>query len=71
MVCGLVRMGFACATGKPQEWGVPVQDGSAPAPPVLEAKTENFFASLVEPQCGHFVPSHWLERTRSSLSFRH
>ncbi len=55
----------------PQERGVPVQAGSAPAPPALDAKTESFFASLVEPQCGHWVPSQRVERTRISLSFRH
>jgi len=51
----------------PQELGVPLQDGSAPPPDVL-AKTENVFSSSVEPQCGHLVPAHWLERTRISLS---
>jgi len=46
-----------------------VQDGSAPLP--LEANTDNFFASFVEPQCGHFVPSQRVERTSISLSFSH
>jgi hypothetical protein len=58
----------------PQECGVPVQLGAGAALVLLaaaEAKVENFFASLVEPQCGHFVPSHWLERTRISLSRSH
>ncbi len=58
----------------PQECGVPVQLGAGTAlvlPVVAEAKVENFFSSLVEPQCGHFVPSHWLERTRISLSRSH
>jgi hypothetical protein len=55
----------------PQELGFPVQDGSDPPPLTLEANVENFFASFVEPQCGHWAPSHWLERTSSSLSFWH
>ena len=54
----------------PHEPGLPVQEGSASLP-VAEANTENFFDSLLEPQCGHFVPSQWLERTSTSLSFRH
>jgi len=54
----------------PHECGVPVQDGSAP-PLMLDANTENFFDNLVEPQCGHFVPSQSLERTSNSLSFVH
>jgi hypothetical protein len=54
----------------PQELGVPVQEGSDAAPP-LEANTESFFESFVEPQWGQGVPSHWVERTRISLSFRH
>jgi hypothetical protein len=59
----------------PQECGVPVQLGAGaalPLPAVAEdAKVENFFSSLVEPQCGHFVPSQLLERTRISLSRSH
>ena len=58
----------------PQEWGVPVQLGAGAAlalPAIEEANVENFFSSLVEPQLGHFVPSHLLERTRISLSFSH
>ncbi len=43
--------------------------GAAPA--VAEAKVENFLASFVDPQCGHFVPLHSLERTRISLSRSH
>jgi len=53
---------------------VPVQlgAGAAPAGPAVEdANVENFFSSLLEPQCGHFVPSHLLERTRISLFFSH
>jgi hypothetical protein len=55
----------------PQELGTPLQDGAAPSPLTLDAKVENFFASFVEPQCGHFVPSQLLERTRISLSCSH
>jgi hypothetical protein len=54
----------------PHELGVPVHVGSEP-PFTLDANTENFFANFVEPQCGHFVPSQSLERTSTSLSFRH
>lgn len=54
----------------PQELGLPVHDGSA-APAVLDAKTENFFANFVEPQCGHLVPAQSLELTRTSLSRSH
>lgn len=53
----------------PQELGVPVQLGASPPPVVLAAKVENFFVSFFEPQCGHSVPSHLLERTSTSLSF--
>ena len=58
----------------PQEPGFPEQEGASdppPLPPALEANTENFLDSFVEPQCGHLVPSQLLERTRSSLSFSH
>ena len=41
------------------------------APAVADANVENFFASFAEPQCGHFVPSQLLERTRISLSRSH
>jgi hypothetical protein len=55
----------------PQELGFPVQDGSDPPPLTLAANVENFFASLVEPQCGHLAPSQLLERTSISLSLWH
>jgi hypothetical protein len=60
----------------PQEVGVPLQLGAGagralPLPAIADAKVENFFASLLEPQCGHFVPSQLLERTRISLSRWH
>ena len=38
---------------------------------MLDAKTENFLVSFLEPQLGHGVPSQSLERTRTSLSFPH
>jgi len=57
----------------PQELGTPLHEGAdgAVAPAVAEANVENFLDILVEPQCGHFVPSQLLERTRISLSFSH
>jgi hypothetical protein len=51
-----------------QELGLPLQTGASSLPRELEAKTESFFASRVEPQCGHGVPSHLVERTSTSLS---
>jgi hypothetical protein len=56
---------------QPQPLGFTAQDcgaGAGVAPAVAEAKVENFFASLVEPQCGHLVPAHSFDRTRISLS---
>ena len=53
----------------PQELGWPVQLGASPPPVEAAANVENFLVSLVEPQCGHFVPFHSEERTSSSLSF--
>jgi len=42
----------------PHELGMPEQLGASPPPPALAAaNVENFFASFVEPQRGHFVPS--------------
>jgi hypothetical protein len=55
----------------PQELGFPVQLGPSAALPVEEAKTDNFFESFGEPQCGHFVPFHSFKRTSISLSFSH
>jgi len=48
----------------------PSHGGACPAPlPATEdAKTESFFDSLLEPQCGHFWPFERLERTSTSLS---
>lgn len=39
--------------------------------PMDEAKTDSFFVSRVEPQCGHCVPFQSLDRTSISLSFSH
>jgi hypothetical protein len=56
----------------PHELGFPEHDASEPPELLaLDANTENFLESRVEPQCGHGVPSHWLERTSTSLSFWH
>jgi hypothetical protein len=49
---------------------VPHATGSLP-PLVLEAKVENFFSNLEEPQCGHLAPFRLLDRTRISLSLSH
>ena len=40
-------------------------------PAEAEANTDNRLESFVEPQCGHLVPRHLLERTRISLSRSH
>ncbi len=48
---------------------MPEHEDSAPA--TLEAKVENFLASLREPQCGQAVPFQEVERTRISLSRTH
>jgi hypothetical protein len=40
-------------------------------PPTEEAKTDNILESFAEPQCGHLVPFHLLERTNISLSCSH
>ena len=53
----------------PHERGLPLQDGASLAPVEADdANTESFFNSLTEPQCGHLVPFHRVERTRTSLS---
>jgi hypothetical protein len=54
----------------PQELGLPVQAGAS-SPVLLEAKTDSFFDSFVEPQAGHLLPFQSLERTRISLSLPH
>ncbi len=67
-----------CECGLPvphmqHEPGLPLHDGASEPPPfdTDDANTDNFFVSLVEPQCGHAVPFQSLERTRISLSFSH
>jgi hypothetical protein len=59
----------------PHELGTPEQPGDCapalPVPAVAAANVENFFDNLLAPQCGHFVPSQFLERTRISLSRSH
>ena len=48
------------------------QAGAGPAlAPADEANTDSRLESLLDPQCGHFVPFQRLERTRISLSFSH
>jgi hypothetical protein len=53
----------------PQDFGFPVQTG--PSLLLAGAKEESFFDSFAEPQWGHLVPFHLLERTRISLSCLH
>jgi hypothetical protein len=45
------------------------QAGAVSLAAVLEAKTDSFFSSFVEPQWGQRVPFQRVERTSSSLSF--
>jgi len=52
----------------PQELGLPEQVGASADSPPLDANTENFFSSLVEPQRGQGVPFQSVERTSTSLS---
>jgi hypothetical protein len=40
-------------------------------PPPEAAKTDSRLESLADPQCGHLVPFHLLERTRISLFCSH
>jgi hypothetical protein len=53
------------------ELGVPEQDAGSAAPPALEAKTESFFASRLDPHLGQAVPFQFLERTSTSESAPH
>jgi hypothetical protein len=55
----------------PQERGWPEQDGAAASLATLDANTDNFLASFLEPHFGQGVPCHLLERTRISLSAPH
>jgi hypothetical protein len=49
----------------------PHDAGSADCPPALEAKTDSFLESLVEPHFGQGVPSQRRERISNSLSAPH
>jgi hypothetical protein len=53
---------------RPQDVGTPEQLGPASSFPPPDAKTESFFSNFGEPQRGHFVPFHSVERTSTSLS---
>jgi hypothetical protein len=55
---------------KPHDRGFPVHTGASSAPPE-DANTDNLFFNFFDPQCGHGVPSHLLDRTSTSLSFPH
>jgi hypothetical protein len=54
----------------PHDFGWPVHTGASSAPP-LDANTDNFLLSFFEPQCGHAVPTHFVDRTSTSLSLPH
>jgi hypothetical protein len=56
---------------QPHEPDPPSQAGALLAAPPAEANTESFFTIFVEPQCGHLVPRHRLDRTSTSLSRSH
>jgi hypothetical protein len=45
-----------------------VQAGPSSALPELDANTESFFCSLIEPHFGQGVPRQSVERTSTSLS---
>jgi len=49
----------------------PHEAGSEDGPPALEAKTDSFLDSLVEPHFGQGVASQRRERISSSLSAPH
>jgi hypothetical protein len=55
----------------PQERGVPVHEGAVASEATLDANTESFLESFLEPHFGQGVPSQLLERTRISLSAPH
>ena len=68
--------GLQCEWGRPvpqrpHEPGVPVHEGPSLTEPPEDANTESRFDSWDDPQWGHLVPFHLLERTRISLSFLH
>ena len=56
---------------RPQELGWLVQGGIPWLSPWLELKTESRFFNRVDPHSGQTVPSHFAERTSSSLSRPH
>jgi hypothetical protein len=53
---------------RPQALGLPEHAGPSSAPLEVEANTESFFCSLVEPHFGQCVPRQSVERTSTSLS---
>ena len=53
----------------PHDLGTPVQAGPDSFPAAVDAKVEKLLFSFEEPQCGHFVPFQFVERTSTSLSF--
>jgi len=56
----------------PHDEGVPLQEApSEDPPPMLEAKTDNFFVSCFAPHFGQAVPCQRLDRTSISLSVPH
>jgi hypothetical protein len=56
----------------PHEAGLLVQEApSDDPPPMLEAKTDNFFVNRFAPHLGQAVPCQRLDRTRTSLSAPH
>jgi hypothetical protein len=77
VISGIRAFGFRqCRCGPPpqqhpQEPEFALQAGASLLPPVEEAKTDSFFDSFTEPQCGHLVPFQSFERTRISLSLSH
>jgi hypothetical protein len=64
---------FPPAQWQPREPGFFIPHaGAAPASEAAEeANTDKRFDNFVDPQCGHLVPFHVLDRTSSSLSFSH
>jgi hypothetical protein len=58
---------------QPQEPDEVEQAGASPpsVPPPADANTESFLVKRVDPQQGHGVPFHLLDRTRISVSFPH
>lgn len=73
-----LRICRQCLCFPPEQWqphpppplARQVTAGSA-LPPAEDANTDSRFDSFADPQCGHLVPFHRLERTSTSLSFWH